>query len=90
MRRALQIVLALASFGSVFSGVLTYRELFGATALSCPAPGAPGTLLGCPACVYGFGMFVAIAVVAAVGLVRGRAPGDGTRTMLPQARSARA
>jgi hypothetical protein len=33
-------------------------------------------------------MFVAIAVVAAVGLVRGRSPSDGARTMVPQARSA--
>lgn len=57
MRRALQIVLALAAFGSVFSGVL-------------------------------FGMFVAIAVVAAVGLVRGRSPSDGARAMVPQVRSA--
>ena len=31
---ALKIILGLAVFGTVFSGVLTYRELFGTSALS--------------------------------------------------------
>ncbi len=65
---ALRVVLGLSLFGVAFSGVLTYRELFGTTALSCPAPGAPGTVLGYPACVYGFLMYVAIAVVSSLGL----------------------
>ena len=72
MKRALQLILALAIFGTGFSGVLTYRELFGTTAMSCPAPGAPGTVLGYPACVYGFFMYVAITAVAALGLWSGR------------------
>ncbi len=29
MKRALQIILAISVFGSLFSGVLTYHELFG-------------------------------------------------------------
>jgi hypothetical protein len=57
--------------GTLFSGVLSYRELFGATALACPAPGAPGTLLGYPACVYGFFMFLALAIVTGLGLRAG-------------------
>lgn len=65
---ALRVVLGLSLFGVAFSGVLTYRELFGTTALSCPAPGAPGTVLGYPACVYGFFMYIAIAVVSSLGL----------------------
>ena len=73
MRRALWTVFILALAGTTFSGTLTYRELFGTTALSCPTPGAAGTLLGYPACVYGFVMFVAITVVSWLGLRVGRA-----------------
>lgn len=70
MKRALQVILALGIFGLLFSGVLTYHELFGAAAETCPAPGAPGTVFGYPACVYGFFMYLAITVTASVGLTR--------------------
>jgi uncharacterized membrane protein len=73
-RRALQSILALSAFGSIFSGVLTYNEIFGASALSCPAPGAPGTVFGYPACVYGFFMYLAIVVLATLGLRSTRVP----------------
>ncbi len=66
--RALQLILALSLFGTLFSGTLSYRELFGQTALSCPAPGAPGTVFGWPACVYGFFMYLIISAISAVGL----------------------
>lgn len=68
MRRALQIILAVGVFGLLFSGVLTYRELFVHTAEACPAPGAPGTVFGYPACVYGFFMYLAITMIAIAGL----------------------
>jgi uncharacterized membrane protein len=48
--------------------VLTYNELFAKGATSCPTVGAPGTVLGYPACVYGFFMYLAILVVAMLGL----------------------
>ena len=67
MKRALQVILVLALAGLVFSGTLTYREVF-AGATKCPSPGAPGTILGYPACVYGFLMYLAITIVAIVGL----------------------
>lgn len=76
-QRALQYVLALGLFGTMFSGVLTYGELFGSSALSCPAPGAPGTVFGYPACVYGFFMYLAITVIAAPGFRSARAT-DGS------------
>jgi uncharacterized membrane protein len=69
MQRALQAILVVAVVGLVFSGVLTYRELFGAAAAgSCPSPGAPGTVFGYPACVYGFFMYAFITALAALGL----------------------
>jgi uncharacterized membrane protein len=70
MKRALQLVLVIALAGLAFSGTLTYREVF-ASAAKCPSPGAPGTILGYPACVYGFFMYLAITVIAVVGLRAG-------------------
>jgi hypothetical protein len=83
IKRALQIVFAIALFGATFSGVLTYRELFGQSALTCPSPGQPGTVFGYPACVYGFFMYLAISIVAGWGLLASRhirrvAPPRGT------------
>jgi hypothetical protein len=75
MRRALQVILGISLFGAAFSGVLSYRELLGTAAVSCPSPGAP-TVLGYPACVYGFFMYLAVAATASLGLragSRGRA-----------------
>ena len=72
MKRALQIILGVSLFGAAFSGVLSYQEIFARTAISCPAPGAPGTVLGYPACVYGFFMYLVVAVTAAIGLLSAR------------------
>ena len=71
MWRALQLSFLLSAAGTLFSGVLSYRELFGQTALACPSPGAPGTVLGYPACVYGFFVFLALAIVTGLGLRAG-------------------
>lgn len=70
MKRALQMILVFALAGLTFSGVLTYREVF-ASAAKCPSPGAPGTILGYPACVYGFFMYLAIVISAIAGLRAG-------------------
>jgi hypothetical protein len=72
MRRALQVILGISLFGAAFSGVLSYRELFGAVAVACPSPGAAGTVLGYPACVYGFFMYLLVAGTALWGLRAGR------------------
>lgn len=67
MRHALQGTLVVSLGGMAFSGYLTYRELF-ANALACPSPGAPGTILGYPACVYGFFMYCALVAISVFGL----------------------
>lgn len=70
--RALKIITAIALFGLCFSGYLSYLELFARPApTSCPTIGAPGTVLGQPACVYGFFMYLAVLVVALLGLRAG-------------------
>ena len=66
--RSLQLILGLSLFATIFSGTLTWRELVGGSAMSCPAPGAPGTVFGWPACVYGFFMFLCVDLLAAAGL----------------------
>jgi len=68
MRTALRIIFVVSLAGLGFSGTLTYNELWGTTAASCPAPGAPGTLLGYPACVYGFFMYLLIAGLSFFGM----------------------
>jgi uncharacterized membrane protein len=76
-----QVVLAIAVFGLSFSGYLSYQEIFAASrAASCPSLGRPGTVLGHPACVYGFFMYLAIVTVAALGLYRKNA---GPRLHVP-------
>jgi uncharacterized membrane protein len=72
MRRALQVILGVSIFGVAFSGVLSYQELFGSAPVACPSPGAPGTVFGYPACVYGFFMYLLVAATAFLGLRAGR------------------
>jgi uncharacterized membrane protein len=67
-RQSLLAVFWLGLLGSLFSGYLSIIETFGTTALSCPLIGAPGTVLGYPACIYGFAFFLAITIVAGLGL----------------------
>lgn len=71
-RTALKAVFGISLFGMLFSGTLTWRELFGSAAMSCPAPGAPGTVFGYPACVYGFFMYAVLVVVSGLALFRHR------------------
>lgn len=69
MKRALLIILALGLAGLIFSGVLSYREVFvNPAGPTCPTVGRPGTVLGHPACVYGFFMYLGVVGVAAAGL----------------------
>jgi len=82
VRRALFIILGISLFGVAFSGTLTYREVFVQTAAVCPSPGRPGTVLGYPACVYGFFMYLILAGTALAGLVAGRSE-SGNRSRVP-------
>jgi len=72
MKRSLQTILAIGLFGLAFSGYLSYQELFAAAPVvpACPAIGRPGTVLGYPACVYGFFMYLAVVAIAVLGLWR--------------------
>ncbi|MFH1621034.1 MAG: hypothetical protein ABIB04_03040 [Patescibacteria group bacterium] len=67
-KSALQIILGISLFGVAFSGTLSYQEIWGTCTADCPVPGAPGSILGFPACVYGFFMYLILSVVAGLGL----------------------
>ena len=74
MKTLLSFILVLALGGLAFSGYLSYRELFGSSgAPSCTPVGEPGSALGAPPCIYGFFMYLVIAVLASVALTRRRA-----------------
>jgi uncharacterized membrane protein len=74
MKRPMQWIFAISVVGIVFSGTLTYREVFAGTAAACPAPGAPGTVFGYPACVYGLLMYAVLAIISGGALWKGRHP----------------
>lgn len=65
-RRALKLVLGISLIGVAFSGSLTVREFTG-NGGGCRV-GAPGTILGYPACVYGLVIYLALVAIAAFGL----------------------
>ena len=75
MKRALQSIFAISLVGVAFSGTLTYREVFAKTAAACPSPGAPGTIFGYPACVYGLLMYILIAGISGISLLKSSGPG---------------
>jgi uncharacterized membrane protein len=66
--RALQAVLAVSLVGAAFSGTLVYREACSAAGGGCAAGGAPGAILGLPACVYGLFMYLVLVTLSALGL----------------------
>jgi len=67
---ALKAILGISIFGLLFSGYLSYQEFFVPVVdgASCTPLGAPGTILGYPPCIYGFFMYLLVAVLATLGL----------------------
>ncbi len=64
---SLQILIALGYLGMAFSGYLSYRELYGNSAASCTLQGGSCNIMGYPACIFGFFMFAAVAIIACMG-----------------------
>ncbi|MBI2551616.1 hypothetical protein HYV73_04760 [Candidatus Uhrbacteria bacterium] len=69
---ALRILFGIGVAGLVFSGYLSYQELWGTCPGLCPAPGTMALPLGAPACVYGFFMYLGVMVVAGLGVRAGK------------------
>lgn len=66
---ALKIILIISFIGILFSGFLSYRELFlGSCSLNFISCGTQtGPILGIPACIYGFVMYMLLFIVALLG-----------------------
>jgi uncharacterized membrane protein len=61
---ALKIILAIAIVGMLFSGYLSYGELFGN---ACPLGGC-AKIAGLPTCLYGFVIYLVVLIIAITGL----------------------
>ncbi len=61
----LKIILVFSVFGMLFSGYLSYGELFGTCELGCSAA---GRIFGFPACVYGLVMYTIITALVLLAL----------------------
>lgn len=76
-KKTLQIILVIAIIGTLFSGYLSYYELFvpagcGAAVVSC-GPN-PVTIASLPACVYGLFMYLSVLVLTSISLWNNRKP----------------
>jgi len=67
--KALKIILGISVAGMLFSGYLSYTELFagfcGATKLGM---GSCSNVFQIPACVYGFFIYLVVFIVTVIGL----------------------
>jgi len=61
---ALKAILGISIAGLLFSGYLSYSELFSKT---CPFGGC-SNLLGIPVCIYGFMMYLIVFIISIFGL----------------------
>lgn len=75
LRRMLWMVFGVSVAGCAFSATLSYRELAGRL-VSCPPVGAPGTVFGVPACVFGLVIFSFLTLVSGSALLRTSAGGE--------------
>ena len=68
--KALQIIFILSIAGLLFSGYLSYQELFKEGCSVSPFPISCGstTIADLPACVYGFLMYMVIFAASGLGL----------------------
>ncbi|MDF1497113.1 MAG: hypothetical protein P1P90_03555 [Patescibacteria group bacterium] len=62
---SLKIILIIAIAGMLFSGYLSYGELFSQV---CPINGGCTAVASIPACVYGFIMYTIVLIISAIGL----------------------
>jgi len=68
-QKSLSIIMVLSGVGTLFAGYLSYTELFagecGVGVVSCGVATPP--IMGLPACVYGFAMFLVVFIISLLG-----------------------
>lgn len=66
---ALKIIIWISVAGMLFSGYLSYGELFAQTCYASElGMGSCRAVVGIPACVYGFFMYLIVFIVGILGL----------------------
>lgn len=69
LKKTMQVILVIGIAGMLFSGYLSYDELFTESCdFGCSVVADEGKLLGVPVCVYGLTMYTIITVLAAQAL----------------------
>lgn len=71
-RTALLTITVIAAIGLLFSGFLSYREVFLGTCETNFIRCGSWRLADLPACVYGFTMFTIVEIISLCGLVKGK------------------
>lgn len=70
MKTSLLMILVVGICGLLFSGYLSYMELFAeGCGIGCSDSGS-GLLFGVPVCVYGFIMYLSIVIMCIFGLFK--------------------
>ena len=68
--KALKVILVISVLGVLFSGYLSYRELFMGSCnlgfVKCGVNTPP--IAGVPACVYGLVMYLSVLLISALGI----------------------
>lgn len=64
----LKTILLFAVFGMLFSGYLSYGELFPSAASGAVCAALSAKIFGLPTCVYGFIMYAIVAALALLAL----------------------
>lgn len=75
-RTALKTILIVAGVGLLFSGYLSYREVFVGTCETNFIRCGSWRLADLPACVYGFAMFLIVELIAIWGFVGAKRQAD--------------
>lgn len=65
---ALKIILIFSIIGILFSGYLSYSELFASSAAFCPTGTCSQRIASIPVCIYGFIMYLIIFIISILGL----------------------
>ena len=64
----LKIILLFSVFGMLFSGYLSWGELFPGTPSAFGCAAASSKILGVPTCVYGFIMYLVVGILSLLAL----------------------
>ncbi len=66
---ALKIILIISITGILFSGYLSYTELFAPSASFCPTGTCLQKIASLPVCIYGLIMYIIVFIISILGLI---------------------